>query len=136
VTCGLGYFRVNTRYATDDGFEQDIVIQRVANPFSIFGDPYSTAADSADWNIAFVVDLMPKVRVWTPLRMQEVFSRRLVRRFRCFRVSGLIDAAVHVAAGLYGDRGSGPLRFRALEALGPWLVYPTPSSDRCAIPLV
>ena len=62
VTCGLGYFRVNTRYATDDGFEQDIVIQRVANPFSIFGDPYSTAADSADWNIAFVVDLMPKVR--------------------------------------------------------------------------
>jgi hypothetical protein len=62
VTCGLGYFRINTRYATDDGFEQDIVIQRVANPFSIFGDPYSTAADSADWNVAFVVDMMPKAR--------------------------------------------------------------------------
>ena len=64
------------------------------------------------------------------------FLRGLVRRFRCFRVSGLIDAAVHVTAGLYGDRGSGPLRFRALEAPGPSLVCPIPSSDRCAIPLV
>lgn len=62
VTSGLGYLRINTRYATDDGFDQDIVIQRVANPFSIYGDPYSTAADSSDWNIAFVVDLMPKGR--------------------------------------------------------------------------
>jgi hypothetical protein len=62
VTSGLGYFRINTRYASDDGFEQDIVIQRVANPFSVYADPYSTAADSADWNIAFVVDLMPKAR--------------------------------------------------------------------------
>ncbi len=62
VTSGLGYFRINTRYATDDGFDQDIVIQRVADPFCIYGDPYSTAADSADWNIAFVIDLMPKAR--------------------------------------------------------------------------
>ena len=62
VTSGLGYFRVNTRYCDDDSFDQDIVIQRVANPFSIFGDPYSTAADSADWSIAFVVDSMSRQR--------------------------------------------------------------------------
>ena len=62
VTSGLGYFRVNTRYCDDDSFDQDIVIQRVANPFSIFGDPYSTAADSADWTTAFVVDSMGRDR--------------------------------------------------------------------------
>ncbi|MEI9890938.1 MAG: portal protein [Caulobacteraceae bacterium] len=62
VTSGLGYFRVNTRYAGDDGFDQDIVIQRVANPFSIFGDPNSTAADSSDWSLAFVVDSMDRER--------------------------------------------------------------------------
>jgi len=56
VTCGVGYFRINTRYAHDDGFEQDLAIERVANPFSIYGDPDSTAADSSDWNTAFVVD--------------------------------------------------------------------------------
>ncbi|MFN4178025.1 portal protein [Phenylobacterium sp.] len=60
VTSGVGYFRINTRYSTDDGFDQDIVIERVANPFSVYGDPDSTAADSADWNTAFVVDALPK----------------------------------------------------------------------------
>lgn len=60
VTCGLGYFRINTRYATDSSFEQDLVIERVANPFSIYGDPHSTAADSSDWNTSFVVDTMPR----------------------------------------------------------------------------
>ena len=60
VTCGVGYFRINSRYARDDSFEQDLAIERVANPFSIYGDPNSTAADSSDWNTAFVVDTLPK----------------------------------------------------------------------------
>jgi hypothetical protein len=60
VTCGLGYFRINTRWSGDDSFDQDLVIERVANPFSVYGDPESTAADSADWNTAFVVDTLPR----------------------------------------------------------------------------
>ncbi|HKP79832.1 MAG TPA: portal protein [Phenylobacterium sp.] len=60
VTSGVGYFRINTRYAADDGFDQDIAIERVANPFSIYGDPEGTAADSSDWNTAFVVDTVPR----------------------------------------------------------------------------
>ena len=60
VTGGFGYFRIGLDWAGDDGFEQDIRIQRVTDPFSIYGDPYSTAADSADWNLAFAVESMPK----------------------------------------------------------------------------
>ena len=60
VTGGFGYFRINTRYAADDGFDQDIAIERVADPFSIYGDPEGTAADSGDWNTAFVVDALPR----------------------------------------------------------------------------
>ncbi len=60
VTCGVGYFRINTRYAADDGFDQDLAVERVSNPFSIYGDPESTAADSSDWNTAFVVDSLPR----------------------------------------------------------------------------
>jgi hypothetical protein len=60
VTCGFGYFRINTRYASDDSFDQDLTIERVANPFSIYGDPEGTAADSSDWNVAFVVDSLPR----------------------------------------------------------------------------
>lgn len=57
---GLGYFRINTAYTSDDTFEQDIVIERIANALSVYGDCYSTAADSSDWNVAFVTDLITK----------------------------------------------------------------------------
>jgi len=60
VTGGFGYFKINTRYATDDSFEQDICIERIANPLAVFGDPFSTAADSSDWNSAFIVDFVSK----------------------------------------------------------------------------
>ncbi len=60
VTGGFGYFRINTRYADDSSFDQDLVIERVADPFSIYGDPDSTAADSADWKTAFVVDSLSR----------------------------------------------------------------------------
>jgi hypothetical protein len=60
VSGGFGYFRINLAYSNDDSFEQDIVFERVANPFTIYGDPNSTAADSSDWNSAFAVDTMPK----------------------------------------------------------------------------
>lgn len=53
---GFGYIRVGLDYAYDDSFDQDITINRVLNPFSVYGDPNSTAADSSDWDVAFVVD--------------------------------------------------------------------------------
>lgn len=59
ICSGIGYWRINTEYTSDDTFDQDICIERVANPFAIWGDPYSTAADSSDWNVAFDVDVMP-----------------------------------------------------------------------------
>jgi len=60
VTGGLGYFRVGLDYSREDGFEQDIRIQRIADPFTVYADPYSTAADSSDWNLGFAVEAMPK----------------------------------------------------------------------------
>jgi hypothetical protein len=57
---GFGYFRINTRYSSDDTFQQDIVIERVSNPLSVYPDCYSTGADSADWNYCFVTDSMTK----------------------------------------------------------------------------
>lgn len=60
VTFGFGFIRVNTAYADDDSFDQDIVLDRVADPFTIWGDPESTAVDSSDWNVAFVTEAMTK----------------------------------------------------------------------------
>lgn len=60
VTTGFGYFRIATEYAFDDAFDLDIVIKRIANQFTVYGDPDSTAADSSDWNVAFVTDMYTK----------------------------------------------------------------------------
>jgi hypothetical protein len=62
VSGGFGYWRVVLDYATDDSFDLDILIRRVANPFSVYGDPNSTEADSSDWNVAFVVDRLAKAQ--------------------------------------------------------------------------
>jgi len=58
ATSGLGYFKINTRYAHDDTFDQDICVERVVNPFAIYGDPNSTAADSSDWDSAFELEVV------------------------------------------------------------------------------
>ena len=57
---GFGYFRVGMDYAFDDSFDMDLTIERVLNPHSVYGDPNSTSADGSDWDLAFIVDRMPK----------------------------------------------------------------------------
>lgn len=56
VSGGIGYMRVVVDYAYNDAFDSDIMIKRVSNPFSIYGDPNSKEADSSDWNSAFVTE--------------------------------------------------------------------------------
>lgn len=60
ITGGFGYWRVSMDYAYDDAFDMDLLIKRVSNPFSIYGDPNSREADSSDWDKAFVVDRLTK----------------------------------------------------------------------------
>lgn len=54
---GFGYFRICTDYAAEDVFEQDICIERIANPLTVYGDPEFMDADSANWNSAFVTEM-------------------------------------------------------------------------------
>jgi hypothetical protein len=60
VSGGIGYWRVTMDYSYEDSFEMDLGIQRIGNPFSVYGDPNSRAADSSDWDVAFVVDRLSK----------------------------------------------------------------------------
>lgn len=59
VTGGFGYFRISTDYADDDAFDQDICIEPVNNPLTVYGDPDCMDSDSAKWNKAFITDMMP-----------------------------------------------------------------------------
>ena len=53
VTGGIGYFTIGTDYMDDSGFEQELKIERVVNPFSIYGDCKGESADGSDWSYAF-----------------------------------------------------------------------------------
>lgn len=56
ATGGVGYLRVTIDYAYDDVFDLDVKIQRVADQFSVYGDPDSQSEDSRDWDVAFVTE--------------------------------------------------------------------------------
>jgi hypothetical protein len=60
ISGGFGYFRVNVAQTNDDTFDKDIVIERVADPLTVYGDPDSTSVDGSDWNCAFVVSVLTK----------------------------------------------------------------------------
>lgn len=55
--CGVGYWVVRDQYTCDDSFDKELLIERVANPFSIYRDYESKSATSDDWNRAFITDL-------------------------------------------------------------------------------
>lgn len=55
---GFGYFRIKLDYAHDDSFDLDILIDRIPNALTVYGDPWSTAVDSSDWNHAFITETM------------------------------------------------------------------------------
>lgn len=56
VKGGLGYWRVLTQYVSPKSFNQEILIKRIRNPFSVFFDPFTQEADGSDANFAFIIE--------------------------------------------------------------------------------
>lgn len=54
VTKGFGYFRIVTDYINPTSFEQEILIKRIRNSFSVYLDPNSKEPDGSDTNWGFV----------------------------------------------------------------------------------
>lgn len=52
VEGGMGAWRINTQYSSDDAFDQDIVIESIENPFCLYADNNSKEfmkRDADDW---------------------------------------------------------------------------------------
>jgi hypothetical protein len=54
--CGFGYFRYITEYVNDEGFDQEIKVERILDPFSVYMDSNAKKADRSDAMWAFVID--------------------------------------------------------------------------------
>ena len=57
---GFGYFRVITDYIREDSFDQDIYVQQIDNPFTVYFDPNSTLPDGSDSEKCLITDLITK----------------------------------------------------------------------------
>ena len=60
VRMGWGYWRVNTKYVREDSFDQEIFIDPVDNPFTVYWDPNSIAPDGSDAEKCLITTMMPK----------------------------------------------------------------------------
>jgi hypothetical protein len=60
VSTGIGYCLVETDYADDKSFDQDIFIRRVPDPNTIYLDPDAREYDKADMCYAFVFEDVPR----------------------------------------------------------------------------
>jgi hypothetical protein len=60
VRMGWGYVRVSTDYVSEDSFEQEISIDPIDNPFTVYFDPNSVAPDGSDADRCLITTMMPK----------------------------------------------------------------------------
>jgi hypothetical protein len=60
VACGIGNFRIGLKYASNDGFDRDLIIQAIPNAFAVTWDPYSTERTAKDATHCFVSDMVPR----------------------------------------------------------------------------
>lgn len=60
VRMGWGYWRVTTKYTKDDSFDQEIYIEQIDNPFTVYFDPNSIQPDGSDAEKVLITTVIPK----------------------------------------------------------------------------
>lgn len=56
IVCGRGYYRILTKYPDPYTMDQEIYIQRVKNPATVYFDPSAQEPDYSDAQYAFIVE--------------------------------------------------------------------------------
>lgn len=78
VRMGWGFIRVNTKYVSEDSFDQEITIDAVDNPFTVYLDPNSVLPDGSDAEKAMITTVVSKevFRKMYPDASEENFTMR------------------------------------------------------------
>lgn len=56
TTCGIGYFRIVNEYESKKSFNQDVRIESIETPFSVYPDPEFKEIDGSDMQFCFVIE--------------------------------------------------------------------------------
>jgi hypothetical protein len=60
VRMGWGYWRVNYKYVREDSFDQEIYIDAIDNPFTVYFDPNSIRPDGSDAERCLITTVLDK----------------------------------------------------------------------------
>lgn len=60
VIAGKGYWRVTHRYISEDSFDQELYIDPIDDPFTVYFDPSSVLPDGSDAETVVVSTMMPR----------------------------------------------------------------------------
>lgn len=60
ATHGFGFWRVLSDFSSPDSFDQELLIKRIRNPFSVFMDPYAQEPDGSDAMWGFIDEFLPE----------------------------------------------------------------------------
>lgn len=60
MTIGFGYWRIDTDYVREDSFYQDIFINGIENPFTVYFDHFSKFPDGSDAEKCLITDMERK----------------------------------------------------------------------------
>lgn len=100
ATFGFGYLRVITDYVDERSFNQEIRIERIRNPFSIYFDPECQKPDYSDARWAFVV--------------QDVDREEYLALYPDSELSGLADMTT------VGDQAPGWINGKSVRIAEYW----------------
>jgi len=60
TACGIGWFRIESCYADDSAFDQELKIRPVRNPLSVYDDPSAIEIDRSDAMWRAIVEVWPR----------------------------------------------------------------------------
>ncbi len=60
ASCGMGYWRVEPRYVSDEIWDQELVVNPIIDPFTVYIDPRAKRLDLLDARYVIVTSLVPK----------------------------------------------------------------------------
>jgi len=60
VRMGWGFWRLTTKYLKDDSFDQEIFVDAIQNPFTVYFDPNSERVDGSDADRCLITTMMSK----------------------------------------------------------------------------
>jgi len=62
VRMGWGFWRITTDYVKQDSFDQEIFIEAIQNPFTVYFDPNSEAVNGSDADRCLITTMMSKAK--------------------------------------------------------------------------